>query len=132
MKKRCVVCGKPIRTGWKYCYKHRHARERKLQIDARHLRKFIPPSIMPLVLLVVGVSLLFSEVLRIVGVLLILGILILFFVRYNKKPASEIMKHRTDLTREQKKKELIKLKLILLLIGVIGFIILYLISKVTS
>ena len=25
-KKVCVVCGRRIRTGWKYCYEHRHTR----------------------------------------------------------------------------------------------------------
>lgn len=29
--KKCVICGRPIRTGWKYCFEHRNFRSRKLQ-----------------------------------------------------------------------------------------------------
>jgi len=39
MNKRCVVCGRSIKTGRKYCYEHRNIQQERLPLLPRNLRR---------------------------------------------------------------------------------------------
>lgn len=91
MKKECVICGKPIRTGRKYCFEHRNYRggnEEGLKIKPEYITLFG----LFLIILSFTIKSDFKSFPRVFGLLLFIPGLIFFYLKLLEAKKNKLKK----------------------------------------